>query len=132
MRMTAHVLLLIVASILLSSSAWGATFTVQVRDFVFVPPALTINIGDTVHWVDAMGTHTVTNGLSPLDPNHGSLFDRQLSPGQTFDYTFTDMGVVPYYCNFHWTLGMLGTITVIGVTAVEPATWGRIKGLYAR
>ncbi len=85
----------------------------------FTPSVLTINRGDTVHWVFASDGHNVVGGMtgvpdgrfcSPSDTNCRSapLFNA----GATYDHTFTTTGTFPYYCSPHFALGMTGTITV--------------------
>ena len=64
----------------------------------------TINVGDTVTWTNASGTHTVTG-------DDGTWGSETLSLGGTFEYTFNTIGVFDYHCNFH--ASMVGTVTVI-------------------
>ena len=93
-------------------SAGGASLS-------FSPANMTINVGDTVKWT-VSGTHTITSGTDPTDPNVGALFDQQhMTTGQTFSFVFTTPGTVHYFCRFHEAMGMKGTITV---TSPEPKT----------
>ena len=60
-----------------------------------LPPSITVPLGATVTWInkDPTQEHTITfdNGL----------LDMRLSPGTSFDYTFTETGVFPYHCEPH-------------------------------
>ncbi len=91
------------------------TQTVQVSNYQFTPSSLTITQGDTVKWVWVNGMHTTTSDSTsgidvwdaPIDQNH-----------QSFSFVFSSPGVHSYYCRFHVSLGMRGTITVQPLTSV--------------
>lgn len=125
-----------VISLMLATSAFAATHQVQQVGLTFVPDDLTIAVGDTVEWVHATASHSVTEGTDDLTPPIGSkLFDSPLSLAvPTFSFTFTQAGDVPYYCRPHRTLGMTG---IIRVTQPTPApyestsmAWSGVKNLY--
>lgn len=43
----------------------------------------------------------------------GTIFESgTVAPGGSFTHVFTAVGVVPYHCRFHVSMGMTGTITV--------------------
>lgn len=107
-----------------------ADVTVQAGDFWFSPAEVTISTGETVTWVIVKGFHTSTNGTGEADPNAGTLWDALVFSGQDAQYTFTTPGVYPYFCRFHETLNMFGTITVLGATNTENVTWGEVKSLF--
>jgi plastocyanin len=91
----------------------------------FNPPTLTVNQGDTVTWTNAssLTTHTTTSGTvlggveSPdqlwngSNPAHGAY---------TVNFTGYAPRTYPYYCIPHASLGMVGSITVLG-TNQQPA-----------
>jgi len=84
----------------------------------FVPPEVTIKVGDTVRWTntgevfphttqDDDGTIWNSNDEFPL-PNY-------MEPGDVFEFTFTEEGSLPYFCLLHGGpagIGMAGTVTV--------------------
>ncbi len=74
------------------------------------PTDISINAGDTVHWmnVDSVA-HTVTAG-SPADVQF-DVFDSSLLPAnETWSFTFDDAGSYDYFCMIHaW---MTGSVTV--------------------
>lgn len=88
----------------------------------FVPPEVTINVGDTVVWTnDDSATHTVTSGVIEDPDNWSKVFDSGMNkPRQTFEYTFDTAGEYPYLCQLHpW---MLGKVTVSEAAATPPTT----------
>ena len=87
---------------------------------VFSPNAVTIRVGDTVHWEWATSGHSVTSGTacapdgrfcSPGNVNcpTGIVF----GVGSTFDFKFTQAGTFPYFCVNDCIHGEVGTITVL-------------------
>lgn len=63
----------------------------------FDPQRARIAIGDTIRWTNkGSHPHTVTAD--------DSSFDTQLEPGQSFEYTFTQLGTVPYHDKLNPTL----------------------------
>ncbi len=69
------------------------TATVENVDFSFYPPEIVIARGGTVTWKQKdFDKHTVT----------GSGFDSgELSQGDKFSHTFTEVGTYEYRCNLH-------------------------------
>jgi plastocyanin len=100
--------------VLQAVAAPGATFTVNmVSGNRFSPPNLTINVGDTVKWVNtdfvAHDTVSGTNGVPA-----GVWKSALLARGSSFSFTFNvPTGYYGYYCTPHWALGMVGSITVV-------------------
>ncbi|GGX62930.1 cupredoxin domain-containing protein [Streptomyces hiroshimensis] len=80
--------------------------TVSMVNFRFVPQTLTVNVGDTVTWVNDSGsTHTTTSDTP--------RWDFTVGPGQSSPpVSFNTPGTFPYHCTPHAGLGMTGTITV--------------------
>jgi len=102
----------------------------------FTPPAggtprnPTINVGDTIHWILREGLHDTQNQPGSAETWNSGLL---LTPGSTFDHTFTQVGTFGYFCSVHsfpdasgQFVGMTGTITVVAVP--EP---GVILGISA-
>lgn len=78
---------------------------VDIVDFTFVPPELTVGVGDTVTWTNQdQAAHTVTSdGDGPLD-------SPDLEQGATYDANFSEPGTYDYICTIHPT--MQGTVEV--------------------
>ena len=79
--------------------------TVKASNYKFAPKTLTITHGSKVTWKWVNGSHTVTfvKGTfnKSLNRTHPSV-----------SRTFSTPGTYKYYCSFHRTLGMTGTIIV--------------------
>lgn len=75
----------------------------------FNPIAPIINRGQTVSWVndDDSGVHTVTSGNPNVGPSE--IFDSGiLMAGDSFEFTFNEIGDYEYYCMLHpWMIGIV-------------------------
>jgi len=106
-------------------AALGGTATVIIQNFAYQPQALRVPVGTTVTWVNHdSAPHTVT-------ANDGQFDSMLLDQGQSFSFTFDQVGTFPYYCVFHGNpgSGMTGTVTVLPAeeiaalpTALTPPT----------
>ena len=79
-------------------------------DECYIPFETTIPVGTTVTWTnDDSAAHTVTSGTVADGPD--GLFDSSIfMAGDTFEYTFDELGTYDYFCIVHpW---MVGKITV--------------------
>jgi plastocyanin len=85
---------------------------VFVSGVTFNPEVVTINPGDQVRWT-VNGSHTITSGTGPTDPNAGDRFDETVNTGSVITATFNDLGSIPYFCQLHFAMGMTGTINVV-------------------
>lgn len=87
----------------------------------FSPANLTIDVGDTVVWMNQSGFHNVVaddNSFTSGAPSSGSW---------VFSLVFTEVGANPYYCSVHGDVGgvgMSGTITVESVVGVDEPVSG--------
>jgi plastocyanin len=104
--------LLGLAASFLPLAAAAATHEVDVGPGLsFSPNDLTIQVGDTVHWSSAGGTHDVK-------ADDGSFSSGNPSSSINFSRTFNSVGEILYYCSVHSSPGqnintfMNGRITV--------------------
>lgn len=119
MRLT-RALFLVAAVALVSASltmpAWAAIQTVTIQSFAFVPPNVTINVGDSASWLNKDPLeHTATSDTGAFDTG-------AIAPQGGKTIAFTAAGTYAYHCSFH--TFMKGTITVIGsapTTAPPPS-----------
>ncbi len=82
----------------------GAGAQVTMKDIAFHPADLTVNRGTTVTWTNDDGVdHTVTANDKTFDSSN-------VSPGQSFSFTFDQSGAFDYHCSIH--PGMTGRVTV--------------------
>jgi LPXTG-motif cell wall-anchored protein len=107
LRMRSNVALMGLAMLLMlavGGPASAATTGVSEVDFDFVPATVTIGVGDTVVWTN--------NSNSPHTSTGGSWDSGTMNPGASFSHTFPSAGTFPYHCEFHESLGMVGTVIV--------------------
>lgn len=77
--------------------------SVDIRNFAFHPPTLTIRKGTTVDFTNSSRvTHTATRG--------GSFDTGRIRPGKTIGIRFNQKGTFAYHCSIH--PFMHGTIVV--------------------
>lgn len=110
--------LIITISIFTSFTALKAqtSHEVQVGNDFFSPMNVNISVGDTVVWKWAAGVHTTT---SDSTTGHNKWNANINSTSQTFRFVITSPGVHHYYCVFHQSFGMVGTITATVPTGVN-------------
>ena len=76
----------------------------------YLPADITINVGDTVEWINIdTAAHTVTGG-SPADGPSGVFDSSLVMADASYAFTFDDAGSYDYFCMVHpW---MVGSVTV--------------------
>ena len=79
----------------------------------FSPQDISIEVGETVQWVNLSGFHNV-NGSTDTFPNNPASFSSGASSSDawTYSFTFDIEGVYDYQCDPHAGMGMAGTVTV--------------------
>jgi len=69
----------------------------------YLPQVITVVIGvnNTVTWINQdLIAHNIIS-------NTGAFASGDLSPGQTYTFTFTQAGTYPYYCSYHPMTGVV-------------------------
>ncbi len=85
--------------------------TVSATEYSFTASAVHAPVGGVVKWANnGTMTHSVTSG-APAGTFDG-MFDQTIAPGQSVCLKFTTAGTYSYYCKFHYTLGMVGSVMV--------------------
>ncbi len=80
------------------------TNQVYMQNSKFNPSSLTVSKGTTITWTNQDNiVHTVTSN---------SFDSGDMSNGKTFSYKFNDAGTYNYYCKYHQSMGMTGTVVV--------------------
>lgn len=76
----------------------------------FDPEVTDIEVGTTVAWKNLDNTvHTVTSGNADAGPD-GTFDSEMIAAGESFEFTFNEVGSYEYYCTFHpW---MKGSVNV--------------------
>ena len=77
---------------------------IEIKDFGFNPSSLTIRSGVKITWAQEDSVrHTIVSDTA--------LFESpELAKGETFSFTFTQLGTYTYHCSLH--PSMIGTIIV--------------------
>jgi len=102
-----------------SSCDFVPDYIVEVSNNVFTPSDITINVGESIRWINVQGFHNVNGALDVYPDNPEGFRNGDAASGAwTFDYTFNVEGLYNYQCDPHAGLGMVGTVTVEG--EVEP------------
>ena len=106
MRQRRTLLSFCLALCLTASAARAADVTINIAGTTFSPRNVTIQVGDTVTWVNNdQGFHNVVSddaGFSSGEPAND----------WTFSHQFDSAGVFGYFCEPHQVFGMTGTVTV--------------------
>ena len=79
---------------------------------MYSPADLTVPVHSKVTVTDDSGDHTWTSGDAPVPS--GTWDSGQMTPGQTFSFTFNTPGTFRFFCQNHYSYGMTGTVTVTG------------------
>lgn len=117
-RRLAQLATLLAVLVWASGAARAETYVVELSNFAVEPPALTIQVGDTVEWRILSGRHSSTSKDDAWDSG-------ELVQGAMFTQRFDVPGVYPYFCTPHDF--MRGTITVLEA----PGLWERVKAWLA-
>ena len=101
------------------------SYTVNAGNFYYTPQILTINLGDTVHWLNDGGFHNVNFDVNSIS---GASFNNPISFASTptndvemYSYVFTVAGSYDYDCSVgsHAANGMVGSIIVNSALSFE-------------
>ena len=108
-------ILTIVIGLLISSTAYSATETIEMLNksgnemMVYSKKVVKINVGDTVLWKASTKGHNVEfikNGV----PEGVDKFKSKMNVD--VEYTFTVPGIYAYWCTPHKAMGMIGLVVV--------------------
>lgn len=104
-----------------AAPAWAQTASVSVVDSDFEPAEREIAKGTEVTWTNGGDLdHTVT-------ADDGSFDSGNLSPGDSFTFTFNEGDEFPYYCEYHGSEGGVGMAGAI-ILEREPTDPGGNNG----
>ena len=108
---------------------FAVTHTVNSGNFYYTPSMLTVNVNDTVVWVNDGGTHNVNFDISTITGqsfNNPVSFSSAATNGATlYTYVFTVPGTYVYDCSVgsHAAMGMVGTVQVNTGSSPIVGTW---------
>lgn len=100
----------LLATLVLAAPAWAIDVTMgSGGNLIFDPSDVTINAGDTIHFVNNMlpPHNIIVEGRADL-----SRESLMFNPGESQDILFADAGDYTFFCGPHQGAGMTGTIHV--------------------
>jgi len=100
----------LIASIFFAAPVWAVDITMGSNgNLIFDPSDVTINAGDTVHFVNGMlpPHNIIVEGRADL-----SRESLMFTPGESQDILFADAGDYDFFCGPHQGAGMTGVIHV--------------------
>ena len=103
-------LFVLIASLFLALPAWAVDISMGSNgNLIFDPSDVTINAGDTIHFVNNMlpPHNIIVEGRADL-----SRESLMFNPGEEQDITFADAGDYNFFCGPHQGAGMTGVIHV--------------------
>jgi len=103
-------LFVLLATLFLATPAWAIDVTMgSGGNLIFEPSDVTINAGDTIHFVNNMlpPHNIIVEGRADL-----SRESLMFNPGESQDILFADAGDYTFFCGPHQGAGMTGTIHV--------------------
>ena len=100
----------LLATLFFSAPVWAVDVQMGSNgNLVFEPNDITINAGDTIHFVNGMlpPHNIIVEGRADL-----SRESLMFNPGEVQDIKFADAGDYDFFCGPHQGAGMVGTIHV--------------------
>ena len=112
-------LTLIVSALVISNRGQAVTATVSILAEEFDPEIITIQTGDTITWTNNSSSNKqIVSDPHPTHSDLPGLNSGILSPGQSYNYTFTQVGEFGYHDEFNFEAG--GIITVEATPTPSP------------
>jgi plastocyanin len=104
--------LFLLCSLMLALTASATIHTVNLSGLTFSPANIVVQQGDTVRWVKTGGFHNVRE--SGGTPDTVFYSGAPTSAAFTYNKSFNAplVGTYNYQCDVHFSLGMVGTVTV--------------------
>src|SRR5713101_5534179 len=90
----------------LPAGAFAATTTVKITGTAFSPQTVTVDLGDTIKWVNS------DNANHQVVANNGAFASPILKPNEAYSFTSKAAGTFPYHDALHPSIK--GTVTVKG------------------
>ncbi len=90
----------------LPAGSFAATTTVKITGTAFSPQTVTVDLGDTIKWVNS------DNANHQIVANNGAFASPTLKPNETYSFTSKAAGKFPYHDALH--PAIKGTVTVKG------------------
>ena len=86
---------------------------VEMKELKFQPARITVSKGTKVTWINRESPiHFVNTDPHPSHNNLPGFNSLDLKDGQTYSYTFNQVGEWAYHCSAHFPQGMVGSVIV--------------------
>lgn len=106
-------ILVLLAAMPSGAAPAAADVTVTVENFAFDPPNVSINVGESVTWTWASGTHSVVENATSAE-----WCSVRTTPAPDCTRAFLVMGTFEYHCGIH-PGSMTGVVDVVDPTAPD-------------
>ena len=97
------------------------SYTISSGSYYYYPSSVTVNVGDTVHWVNDGGLHNVNFDINSITGfnNPESFISSPTTGTNIYTHVFTIPGNYDYDCSVgsHAANGMVGSIIVNGASS---------------
>ncbi|MDT8318451.1 MAG: plastocyanin/azurin family copper-binding protein [bacterium] len=105
---------MVIFSFFLAGQLYAAEHKVSMKDWLFNPKALTVDVGDVVSWVNEDDTmHNIYfEGNLPEAPQKDR--PEKIRIGKEFSLKFEKAGEYNYFCKNHLDYDMVGKVVVKG------------------
>ena len=110
-------------------SAAQTNHTISTSGMSFSPSQLTIEIGDTVTFINTGGSHNI-NGTQETFPNNPESFGNSVGSGWTYKHVFSIAGEYDFQCNPHANGGMKGKVIVQSNTSVQSRDYASHSNIF--
>lgn len=126
----ANTVIVQVGGTMISGGGYGGYGGTTEPVLAFSPVPITINVGDTITFMNLGGTptphnvHADDNSFRCANGCDGDGAGGNGTPASndwTASVTFTKAGTINYHCDIHQSMGMVGSIIVNAVTTTPPA-----------
>ena len=119
--------LFLLATLIYSLTSYSETIEVTAQNYSYTPSNITVNVGDTVIWINNGGNHDVNGNISAItgEPyNNPESFDSDNNNVEgeiIYSHVFNVPGEYNYDCSVgnHALQGMVGTINVVYSSVYE-------------
>jgi plastocyanin len=76
----------------------------------YTPSCSNIPVGASVTFSGDFSAHPLRGGIAPTEDPSSPITNT--SSGSTATFTFSNSGIYPFFCFYHWSFGMVGAIYV--------------------
>ena len=128
--------LFLLATLIYSLTSYSETIEVTAQNYSYTPSNITVNVGDTVIWINNGGNHDVNGNISAItgEPyNNPESFDSDNNNVEgeiIYSHVFNVPGEYNYDCSVgnHALQGMVGTINIVQFSSSSSTSRNVVSG----